>query len=110
MEASQKRTGETYMAVADAIREALDLNNLNLPASPKVIGLNVEDFTDMDGEASLRITAVIDDNTDLENIDGKGVGAMKAEIRRSLQQHGINLIPYIYIATPSELEDDEQDL
>ena len=98
------------MAVADAIREALDLNNLNLPASPKVIGLSVENFTDMDGEASLRITAVIDDNTDLENIDGKGVGAMKAEIHRSLQQHGIQLFPYIFIATPSELEEEKQDL
>ena len=98
------------MAVADAIREALDRNNLNLPASPKVIGLSVENFTDMDGEASLRITAVIDDNTDLENIDGKGVGAMKAEIRRSLQQHGIELFPYIFIATPSELEEEKQDL
>ncbi len=98
------------MAVADAIREALDLNNLNLPASPKVIGLSVENFTDMDGEASLRITAVIDDNTDLENIDGKGVGAMKAEIRRSLQHHGIQLFPYIFIATPSELEEEKQDL
>ena len=94
------------MAVTDAIREALDLNNLNLPASPKVIGLSVEDYTDMDGEASLRITALIDDNTDLENIDGKGVGDMKAEIRRSLQEHGIHLFPYVFLVTPSELEEE----
>ena len=97
------------MAVTDAIREALDLNNLNLPASPKVIGLTVENFTDMDGEASLRITAVIDDNTDLDNIDGKGVGDMKAEIRRSLEEHGIPLFAYIFIATPSELEEEAKE-
>ena len=97
------------MAVTDAIREALDLSNLNLPVSPKVIGLSAEDYTDMDGEPSLRVTAVIDEATDLNHIDGRGVGDMKEEIRRSLEAHGITLFPYIFIAKPSELADDEQD-
>ena len=49
---------------------------------------------------------MIDDNTDLENIHGKGVGDMKAEIRRSLQEHGIHLFAYIFLVTPSEPEEE----
>ena len=94
------------MAVTDAIREELDLNDLNLPESPKVIGLTAENFTDMDGEASLRVTVLIDDDTDLDNIDGKSVGDIKAEIRRSLQDHGISLFAYIFFAMPSELAEE----
>jgi hypothetical protein len=94
------------MPVTDAIREALDLKNLSLPASPKVIGLTAEDLTDMDGEASLRITVLIDDNTDLDNIDGKSVGDIKAEIRRSLEEHGSSLFAYIFFAMPSELAEE----
>ena len=96
------------MPVAQAIHEALDLGSLNLPESPKVIELIPENYTDMDGEASLRITAVIDEATDLDRIDGRNVGLLKAEIHRSLQQHGIELFPYIFIAKPSELAAEEQ--
>ncbi len=97
------------MPVAQAIHEALDLGRLNLPASPKVIELIPENYTDMDGEASLRITVVIDEATDLDRIDGSNVGLLKAEIHRSLQQHSIELFPYIFIAKPSELATEEQD-
>ncbi|MEZ6130662.1 MAG: hypothetical protein R3C59_18405 [Planctomycetaceae bacterium] len=97
------------MPVAQVIQEALDLKRLNLPESPKVIDLIVENYTDMDGEASLRITAVIDEATDLDQIEGGNVGRLKAEIHRSLQQRGIELFPYIFIAKPSELATEEQD-
>ncbi len=97
------------MPVTEAIREALDLGTLHLPESPKVIELIPENYTDMDGEASLRITAVIDEDTELDRIDGKNVGLLKTEIHRSLQQHGIELFPYIFIAKPSELATEEQD-
>lgn len=97
------------MAVTDVIREALDLKKLDLPASPKVIDLIVENYTDMDGEASLRVTAVIDEDTDLEHLDGKDIGDLKAEIRRRLLQHGIELFPYTFLAKPSELKPDAQD-
>ena len=94
------------MAVTHAIREALELHNLNLPESPTVVGVQAENLTDMDGEASLRITVLIDDETDLENINGKSIGAIKAEIRRSLEEHGISLFAYIFFAMPRELAED----
>jgi len=99
------------MAVSDAVREALDLNKLQLPAnSPKVLRLEVESMTDMDGEPSLRVLAVIDEDTDLDNIDGRGVGEMKRIIHESLLERGIVLFPYVFIAKPSELaEHDEED-
>jgi hypothetical protein len=97
------------MSVAQAIHESLELGRLNLPESPRVIELIPENYTDMDGEASLRITAVIDEATDLDRIDGRNVGLLKAEIHRSLQQHGIELFPYIFIAQTSELAAEEQD-
>ncbi len=97
------------MPVTDATRDALDLDKLSLPPSPKVVRLDIEDFTDMDGEASLRVTAVIDEDTNLERVRGKDVGDLKAEIRRSLQQHGIDLFPYIFLAKPSELEEVDEE-
>lgn len=97
------------MPVTEVLREALDLQKLNFPESPKVIELITENYTDMDGEASLRITAVIDEDTDLDRIDGKNIGLLKAEIHRSLQKHGIELFPYTFIAKPSELTTEEQD-
>ncbi len=98
------------MPVTDATRDALDLGKLKLPPSPQVVRLDVEDFTDMDGEASLRVTAVIDEDTKLEEVSGKDVGDLKAQIRRSLQQHGIELFPYIFLAKPSELEEVDEEV
>jgi len=99
----------TEMPVTEAIREALNLSRLNLPESPKVLDLIAENYTDVDGEASLRITAVIEEDTDLDNFDGSNIGRLKTEIHRALQQHGIELFPYIFIAKPSELSPEEQD-
>ncbi len=97
------------MAMTAEIHEALDLDKLKLPASPRVIQLIPEDDEGTDGEPALRITAVIDESTDLEQLNGHDIGEMKFVIRESLRQHGISLFPYIIIVKPSELEDDEYD-
>lgn len=73
------------MTVTDVIREALDLRKLNLPDQLSVIDLKWEDYTDMDGEPALRITVVIDEQTDVDGLDGDQIGTMKSEIRRRLQ-------------------------
>lgn len=95
------------MAITDLTRDALDLHRLQLPASPKVIRLDVEDYFDKDGEPSLRVLAVIDEATDLDHIDGRGVSQLKMAILESLQQHGIDLFPYIFLAKQSELAGDD---
>jgi hypothetical protein len=97
------------MAVTDTTLDALDLNKLKLPPSPKVIRLEVEDFTDMDGEPGLRILAVIDEDTDIEQVRGRDVTRMKMAIHDSLLQHGIDLFPLVFIAKPSELNEDHDE-
>ncbi len=97
------------MAVTAEIHEALDLSKLKLPASPRVIQLIPEDDEGTDGEPALRITAVIEESTDLDQLNGHDIGEMKFVIRESLRQHGISLFPYIIIVKPSELVDDEDD-
>jgi hypothetical protein len=61
------------------------------------------------GEASLRILAVIDEDTDLSNVSGEDVGELKSVIRESLRNHGITVFPYIFLAKPSELLDVEDE-
>ena len=97
------------MAVTAEIHEALDLSKLKLPPSPSVSRLIVEDDEGTDSEPALRITAVIDESTDLDQVNGRDVGELKFVIRQSLRQHGIHLFPYIFLAKPSELLGDEED-
>lgn len=90
--------------------DALDLGSLHLPPSPPVMRLEPEDYTDSAGEPSLRITVVLDEDTDISRVSGKDVGELKAVIRESLRNHGITVFPYIFLAKPSELaeSDDEE--
>lgn len=97
------------MAVTAEMKDALDLSKLSLPASPRVTQLIVGDDEGTDGEPALRITAVIDESTDLNQLSGHDIGELNFVIRQSLRQHGIPLFPYIYIVKPSELQDDEDD-
>ena len=98
------------MAVDTRAIEALDLTKLRLPKSLGVQRLEVQDYTDWTGEPSLRILAVIDDAVDVEHISGADVSEMKSAIHQSLLDHGITLFPYIFVAKPSELaEEDDED-
>ena len=96
------------MAVTAEMKDALDLSKLSLPASPRVTQLIVGDDEGTDGEPALRITAVIDESTDLDQLSGHDIGEMKFVIRESLRQHGISLFPYIIIVKPSDLLDDDE--
>jgi hypothetical protein len=97
------------MTVSDAIKEALDLSNLALPESLNVTRIEYEDFLDQDDEPSLRVLVVIDELTDIDRVDGNDVGRLKMAILVSLQQRGVELFPYIFIAKPSELVGDDED-
>ena len=83
--------------------EALDVGSLQLPPSPPVVGLEVEDYTDSSGEPALRIQVILDESADIDAIQGEQVGELKFAIRNSLQKHGITLFPYIFLAKRSEL-------
>jgi hypothetical protein len=97
------------MTVLEESRAALDLKTLSLPPGLPVTRLEVEDYTDADGEPALRVLAVIEESVVVEQVNGRDVVAMKSAIRDSLRQRGITLFPYVFIAKQSELDEEENE-
>jgi hypothetical protein len=91
------------MSVDEKTVEALDLKNLSLPATPRVLAVEAEDYTDSSGEPALRILVTLDESADVENLPGEAVGRLKSAIRENLRRHGVTVFPYIFLAKPSEL-------
>jgi hypothetical protein len=106
------RGGDT-MAVDQTIQkvqDALKLSKLKskLPRDPKVVDIRVEDYVDSDGEDALRVTIVIDEDVDVEK-SGQEITDLKSAVRRRIRELGVELWPYIQIAKPSELEEDDDE-
>jgi hypothetical protein len=96
------------VTVIETIRDLLDWRKLSLPSSLTVIGMETEEYVDFHGEESLRVNVTIADDTDLSKVSGQDVVELKSAIHQQLLDNGIRLFPYIFIAKPSELlEDDE---
>ena len=57
------------------VQDALKLSKLKskLPRNPKVVDIRVEDYVDTDGEDALRVTIVIDEDVDVENVSGQEI-------------------------------------
>jgi hypothetical protein len=102
------------MAVDQMIRKVQDALKLSrmrskLPRNPKVVDIQVEDYVDTDGEDALRVTVIIDEEVDVENVDGDDVTAVKRAIRDRIRDLGVELWPYIHFAKPSELEEEDDE-
>jgi hypothetical protein len=93
------------------IQDALKLSKLKskLPRNPKVIDIHVEDYVDSDGEDALRVTIIIDEGVDIENVSGQEITDLKSAVRRRIRELGVQLWPYIQIAKPSEVEEDDEE-
>jgi hypothetical protein len=54
----------------EKVRDALNLSKLSskLPRNPNVVDIRVENYVDADGEDALRVTIVIDEDVDVENV------------------------------------------
>ena len=90
------------MPVAENMRDALDLTRLELPASPKVVAIEVEDYVDWSGDDALRVYVILSDDTDEFRLTGDEVLQLKSAIRYSLRSHGIELFPYVRLVKESE--------
>jgi hypothetical protein len=102
------------MAVDQMIRKVQDALKLSkmrskLPRNPKVVDIRVEDYVDTDGEDALRVTIVIDESVDVENFNGDEVMAVKRAIHDRIRELRVELWPYMQIAKPSELEEDDEE-
>jgi len=85
------------------VKKALNLKKLRFPSSLPVERLEVEDYTDWTGDASLKVVVILGESVDVDHIDGDAVLDLKREIHDRLQQQGITLFPYIFFAKQSEL-------
>ena len=93
------------------IQDALKLGKVKskLPRNLRVVDIRVEDYVDSDGEDALRVTIVIEEDVDVEK-SGQEITDLKSAVRRRIRELGVKRWPYIQIAKPSELaEDDDED-
>lgn len=98
------------MPVAQSTLDAVDLNELKLPASLAVCNIEVEEYYDFDGDEALRVNVIIDESVDVENFNGREIGDLHQAIGDSLRAHGVTVFPYIFIFKESErnISDEEE--
>lgn len=96
------------MPVDAETRKALDVKSLSFPPGLSVTRLDADNYTDSTGEPSLRVLVVLDESVEIEKVSGEAVSDLKFAIRENLRKHGITMFPYIFLAKPSELADNEE--
>jgi hypothetical protein len=100
------------MPVDQKIRDSLRLSDLKseLPVNPRIVDIRVEDYVDTDGEDALRVTVILDEGVQVENVKAEDTIALKSAIRQRIREQGVDLWPYIRLAKQSELDElDEED-
>ena len=95
--------------VTAAAKEALEIKNLPNPPGLQIVEVVAEDYTDSTGDPALRVTVILDESVDAEKISGKAVSDLKFAILENLRQRGIDLFPYVFLATRSELAETDED-
>jgi hypothetical protein len=102
------------MAVDQMIRkvqDALKLSKLKakLSRSPKIVDIRAEDYVDTDGEDALRAWVIIDEDVDVEKVDGDDVSAVVRAIHDRVRELGIERWPYVWFAKQSELDEEDDE-
>lgn len=93
------------------VQDALKLGKVKskLPRNPKVVDIRVEDYVDSDGEDVLRVTIVIDEDVDVENVSGQDLSDLVNAIRSRIRELDVERWVYVGFAKPSELEEDDDE-
>jgi hypothetical protein len=100
------------MPVDQKIRDSLKLSDLKskLPPNPRVVDIRVDDYVDTDGEDALRVTVILDEDMQVENVKAEETIALKSAIRQRIRELGVDLWPYIRLAKQSEFDElDDED-
>jgi hypothetical protein len=84
------------------LNRVLDLRALNLPTRPKVDELHWERIVDSLGDDALEVWLILDDATGPEDLKGTRTPIQRA-IHDALLNAGIDLFPYLRLATHAEL-------
>lgn len=88
--------------VDQTIDEALRLEDLNLPARPRVLRIFWQPYVDWQGEDSLKVWVILDDATDDSELTGEWSQILKSGIHDRLRERGITQFAYISVARESE--------
>ena len=61
------------------VQAALKLSKMRskLPRNPKLVDIRVEDYVDTDGEDALRMTVILDESVDVEELTGDEISDLK---------------------------------
>jgi len=97
------------MPVDEKTRDAVDIGQLDIPPELPITRIEVEDYTDSDGDPSLRLLVVLGESVEIDQNTGKLISDLKSRIRKSLREHGITVFPYIFLAKQSELDSRDDD-
>lgn len=90
------------MTIVEKARKVLDLKKLELPKSPRIVGLEVENYVDWAGDDSLRVYLIISDDATDEEIVGTGLRQFTRSIHERLLAAGIERFPYVRLRTETE--------
>jgi hypothetical protein len=90
------------MTIAKEAGKLLDPKCLDLPTSPRVLGIEVENAIDASGDEALRIYVTIADGTRDKELTGEHILKLKGAIHDRLLAHGIDLFPYVFLRTESQ--------
>ena len=84
------------------LAEVLDLERLDLPAEPHVVGLRFQPILDSLDTEALNITVVIDEATPEDGCLWPAVAPIEETIRAALRDAEIEDWPYFWYRKPSE--------
>ena len=93
------------MPITDAVRQALALDTLVLPAKPKILSIEPTDYIDHTGEEAIQVWVTIDEDTPDSELTGKARRQISMAIHDSLLARGVSLYPYLQFGKPSELQE-----
>lgn len=86
----------------ERIRAVLDEVVRQLPAWPKVVGVEFEEGVDGAGDPAVYITVLLDESTRSEDWTNPNFQPIIDAIRLGLQEAAINRWPYVGFARPSD--------
>jgi hypothetical protein len=89
---------------SNELADTLSIDRLHLPLIPRVLGIQVNDYEDADGEEALDLFVILaDDLPEDETLYGL-VAPVFAAIRNALQEAGESRFAYISAGTRADLQ------
>jgi cell division GTPase FtsZ len=80
-----------------------------VPKSLGVVEIRVGEYVDTSGEDALRVTVILDENVEVEELQAEDLTTLTREIRKRIRDQCIELWPYIEFAKQSELDEEDEE-